>query len=167
LTEITFREPTIDDANSMLSLVRDCKPLDENSPYLYALLCNQFSKTCVVAESDSKIIAFLSAFVSPKNPDTLFVWQVAVDEAYRNKGIAQKLVSESLSQAGPSIHYVSATVTPSNKASLKFLQTFANHLNTNFTKQPLFSAKVLGDVHEPEDLVRIGPVPQQVEEVVA
>ncbi|MCV0401326.1 MAG: diaminobutyrate acetyltransferase [Nitrosopumilus sp.] len=167
MTSIIFREPLVSDANSIWNLVTSNKPLDENSKYLYVLLCHQFSKTCVVAEHDSKIVGFLSGFISPKNPDTLFVWQAAVDDKFRNKGIAKELVFKALSQTEPSVRFVEATVTPSNKASLKFLQNFASQLDANFTKMPLFSTEILGNGHEPEDLVRIGPVQKNLLEVTA
>lgn len=167
MTSITFREPLVSDAQKIWELVKNNKPLDENSKYLYVLLCHQFSKTCVVAEYDSKIIGFLSGFISPKNPDTLFVWQAAVDDEFRNKGIAKELVLKTLSQTEPSVRFVEATVTFSNKSSLKFLQNFASQLDANFTKTPLFSTEILGGDHEPEDLVRIGPIQKNLLEVTA
>lgn len=167
MSDIIFREPTINDADSIWNLIKNSKPLDVNSKYLYVLLCHEFSKTCVVAEYDSNIVGFLSAFVSPKRSDTLFVWQAAVAEHYQNKGVAQELMARSLSQAGPFIRYVNATVTPSNNASLNFLHKFAKSLNALITKNPLFPTSVLGDGHEPEDLVCIGPIPEQVKEVTA
>ena len=166
MSEIKFREPTVKDASSILSLIKECKPLDENSLYLYVLLCHQFKKTCVVAEHDSKIVGFISTFVSPENQDTLFVWQAAVDKSFRNCGIAQTLITEALSQAGPFIRNVTATVTPSNSSSLQFLQNFANSLHAELSVNPLFSSALLGSNHEPEDLVTIGPIPQ-VKEISA
>lgn len=167
MSSIIFREPSISDADSIWNLVKNNKPLDENSKYLYVLLCHQFSKTCVVAESGSDIIGFLSGFISPKNPDTLFVWQAAVSDSFRNKGIAKELVFKALSQTDPDVRFVEATVTPSNKASLKFLQNIATQLDGDFKKTPMFSTKVLGDDHEPEDLIRIGPVQKNLLEVTA
>jgi L-2,4-diaminobutyric acid acetyltransferase len=167
MSSITFREPTVGDANSIWSLVKNNKPLDENSKYLYALLCHHFSKTCVVAECDSKIIGFLSGFISPKSTDTLFVWQAAVENGFRNKGIAKELVFKALSQTEPGVRFVEATVTPSNKASLKFLQNFAADIDADFTKKSLFSTDILGKGHEPEDLVRIGPIQKNLLEVTA
>ncbi|MCV0399821.1 MAG: diaminobutyrate acetyltransferase [Nitrosarchaeum sp.] len=167
MTEIKFRTPLVSDAYSIHKLVRDNKPLDENSLYLYVLLCHHFSDTCVVAEHDSRVIGFLSAFVSPKASDTLFVWQAAVDAEFRNQGIAKELVFSALSQTGPSVRYVEATVTPSNTASLKFLQNFATELDAEFKKKPLFSSEILGKDHEQEDLVRIGPIQKNLLEVTA
>lgn len=165
MTEITYRQPKINDSERIWHLIKDNKPLDENSLYLYTLLCHEFSDTCVVAEADSKIIGFLSAFIPPKKSDTLFVWQIAVDQEFRNKGIAQKIVSHSLNNINNDIKFVEATVTPSNQASLKFFQNLADNYNAKLTKHPLFSTDVLGGNHEPEDLIRIGPFIKHEKEV--
>jgi L-2,4-diaminobutyric acid acetyltransferase len=50
---------------------------------------------------------------------------------------------------------------------LKFLQNIATQLDGDFKKTPMFSTKVLGDDHEPEDLIRIGPVQKNLLEVTA
>ena len=167
MSQINFREPTVSDASSIWNLVKSNKPLDENSRYLYVLLCHQFSNTCIVAEDNSRIVGFLSSFVSPKDFQTLFVWQAAVDESYRSRGIARDMVTTVLKKSPPDVKFVEATVTPSNKVSLKFLQNFAMQLDANFTKTPLFSTEVLGNGHEPEDLVRIGPIQKSLLEVTA
>lgn len=165
MTRIKYRKPHLADAQSIWSLVKKNKPLDENSLYLYALLCHHFSDTCVIAESESNVIGFLSGFLLPENPKTLFVWQVAVSPKYRNHGIAKNLASHSLSQAGPEVEFIEATVTPSNKPSLKFFQNFSKELGAKFSLVPLFSTKTLGKDHEPENLVRIGPIQRKVEEI--
>ncbi|MCA9827417.1 MAG: diaminobutyrate acetyltransferase [Nitrosopumilus sp.] len=167
MSSIIFREPLVSDADSIWSLVNSNPPLDENSKYLYVLLCHQFSKTCVVAEFDSKIVGFLSGFISPKNSDTLFVWQVAVDSEFRNQGVAKELVFKALSQTDSAVQFVEATVTPSNKTSLRFLQNFASDLDTTFTKSSLFPTEILENGHEPEDLIRIGPIQKNLLEVTA
>lgn len=166
MSQINFREPTVSDASSIWNLVKSNKPLDENSRYLYVLLCHQFSNTCIVAEDNSRIVGFLSSFVSPKDFQTLFVWQAAVDESYRSRGIARDMVTTVLKKSPPDVKFVEATVTPSNKVSLKFLQNFAEDYNAMLVKKPLFSSEILGG-HEQEDLVRIGPIQRQVEEVTA
>ncbi|MFB5607305.1 MAG: diaminobutyrate acetyltransferase [Candidatus Nitrosomaritimum yanchengensis] len=165
MTQIKYRKPNVSDAKSICSLVKNNEPLDKNSNYLYVLLCHHFSDTCVVAEMNSKIIGFMTGFIPPKYPQTLFVWQAAVDSEYRNKGIAQNLVSHALDQAGSEIKYVEATVTSSNKASLRFLENLADDLKTKFSLTPLFSTDDLGKEHEPEDLIRIGPISRKFMEV--
>ncbi|MEX0862429.1 diaminobutyrate acetyltransferase [Nitrosopumilus sp.] len=167
MTSITYREPVIDDAQKIWELVKNNKPLDENSKYLYVLLCHQFSKTCCVAEHNSEIIGFLSGFISPKDPNTLFVWQVAVDNRFRNEGVAKKMVFQTLSDMDSLVKFVEATVTPSNHPSLKFLQNFADQARAKLVTRPLFSIDVLEDGHEPENLIRIGPIQKKILEVIS
>jgi len=167
MTKINYRKPVVSDARSICNLVKNNKPLDENSNYLYVLLCHKFSDTCVVAETDSKVIGFMTGFVPPKESQTLFVWQAAVDANYRNEGIAKNLVSTVLENAGSEIKYVEATVTSSNRASLKFLENLADDLKASISLTPLFSTEVLGEGHEPENLVRIGPITSKLLEVEA
>lgn len=167
MTSIKYREPVVGDAQKIWELVKNNKPLDENSKYLYVLLCHQFSKTCCVAEHNSEIIGFLSGFISPKDPNTLFVWQAAVDKRFRNEGVAKKMVLQTLSGTDPLVKFVEATVTPSNHASLKFLQNFADQAGAKLATSPLFSTDVLEDEHEPENLIRIGPIQKKILEVVS
>jgi L-2,4-diaminobutyric acid acetyltransferase len=109
----------------------------------------------------------MTGFVPPKESQTLFVWQVAVDPNYRNEGIAKNLVSTVLENAGSEIKYVEATVTSSNRASLKFLENLADDLKASISLTPLFSTEVLGEGHEPENLVKIGPINSKLLEVEA
>jgi len=90
-----------------------------------------------------------------------------VDSEFRNKGVAKELVFKALSQTDLVVQFVEATVTPSNKASLKFLQNFASDLDATFTKSSLFPTEILENGHEPEDLIRIGPIQKNLLEVTA
>ena len=60
------------------------------------MLCEFYPETCAVVEEDQQIIGFVSAFRSPSSRDTIFVWQVAVHESYRGKGLGRKLLQELL-----------------------------------------------------------------------
>ena len=76
--EILFRPPVIGDGTAIYELIRQSPPLDLNSRYLYLLLCDHFSESCIIAESESRTVGFISAYGHPKKQETLFVWQVAV-----------------------------------------------------------------------------------------
>ena len=88
---LVFRKPGVSDGPTIYDLVTRSKPLDVNSRYNYLLLCSHFANTCAVAESDATVQAFISAYVPPEQPDTLFVWQVAVDASLRGQGVASPL----------------------------------------------------------------------------
>lgn len=155
-----FRKPTVEDGPSIYDLVNRSKPLDVNSRYLYLLQCSHFANTCAVAESDGSVQAFISAYVLPDTPDTLFVWQVAVDASLRGQGVAGRLLAHLLDRphlAG--IRFVEATVNPSNNASKNLFASLARKHNCDITESMLFEAALFGaDAHESEILLRVGPI---------
>ncbi|MDD5723965.1 MAG: diaminobutyrate acetyltransferase [Syntrophales bacterium] len=154
-----FREPRIEDGRHIHSLIDRSKPLDLNSLYCYLLLADHFRETCVVAEREGHPVGFISGYVHPSKEDTLFVWQVAVDETVRKQGIAGRML-ENLVQR-PSLKFVSyleTTVNPSNLRSRFLFESFAKRLRAPCTKSTLFPEDLFGDAdHEAEILFRIGP----------
>src|SRR5690606_13401955 len=95
-SEIAFRPPALADASRITQLIRRSGPLDLNSQYLYLLLCHHFGETCVVAEQDDSLAGFLSAYRPPRQPDTVFVWQIAVDSGFRGRGVAWSMIQHLL-----------------------------------------------------------------------
>ena len=159
-----FRKPRVEDGPSIYDLVNRCKPLDVNSRYLYLLQCSHFANTCAVAESDGSVQAFVSAYVLPDQPETLFVWQVAVDASLRGQGVAGKLIAELLARPHlDDIRYIEATVNPSNNASRSLFASLARKSNCEMTESMFFEAELLSDgtdegAHEAEILLRVGPI---------
>ncbi|OIP99515.1 MAG: diaminobutyrate acetyltransferase [Zetaproteobacteria bacterium CG2_30_46_52] len=156
---IAFRQPTVVDGPFLFDLVNRSKPLDVNSRYLYLLQCSHFANTCAVAESGGSVQAFISAYVRPDQPDTLFVWQVAVDVSVRGQGVAGRLIDHLLARphlAG--IRFVEATVNPSNNASRNLFAALARKQQCDMNESMLFEAALFGaDAHEAEILLRVGP----------
>jgi L-2,4-diaminobutyric acid acetyltransferase len=72
-----LREPTSEDGAAVWQLIKDCAPLDRNSLYCNLLQCDHFASTCVAAELDGDIVGWVSGYIVPDSPDTLFIWQVA------------------------------------------------------------------------------------------
>lgn len=162
--EVDFREPTLQDAPKIYELVKNCPPLDVNSEYLYILICHHFSKTSVIAEDGSKIVGLISAYLPPEQQDTLFIWQVATHKNYRKMGLAQKMAENILSRDYcDNVKYIEATVTPSNIPSRKFFESLAAGTYGNFNIESLFTKKHFSSAHEPEDLIRIGPISIRLE----
>ena len=83
----TLRKPRAEDGAAIWKLVRACRPLDENSMYCNLLQCDHFADPCVVAEVHGDVVGWISAYVMPNDPETLFVWQVAVSERMRGAGL--------------------------------------------------------------------------------
>lgn len=159
-TEVRVRTPTEADAGAMWRIVRDSGRLDPNSPYCYLLLCRDFAATCAVAEVAGEVVGFVTAYVPPNQPDTLFVWQIGVTEAFRNRRIAALLLGQLLArEACRGITHIETTVTPSNRPSRALFEGVARHWGAAMHEVPGFGAELFPDPgHEPEPRYRIGPL---------
>lgn len=156
---LSFRAPVANDGPDIHALVERCKPLDVNSRYCYLILCEHFSSTCVVAEENNAVVAFITAYIPPERRDTLFVWQVAVDARLRGRGVAKKMLRHLLSRHNlKHIRHVEATVNPSNDASRSLFQGLANECKSTIHESLIFPADMFGENHEQENLIRVGPI---------
>src|SRR3546814_263259 len=86
------RMPHKTDASGIHRLISECPPLDLNSVYTYLLLSEHFSRACIVAGRGDTLDGFVSAYLPPERPGTLFVWQVAVHARARGQGLDRKSV---------------------------------------------------------------------------
>ncbi|MDN5842331.1 MAG: diaminobutyrate acetyltransferase [Alcaligenaceae bacterium] len=143
----------------MHRLVCDCPPLDVNSLYVYLLLCEHFSQTCIVSEDDHGLNGMVTGYVPPGRPDVLFVWQVAVAARMRGQGLGRCMLLELCDRTGmEAIQYIETTVSPGNRASRSMFAGLAQSLNTECAEHPLFDAPLFGPgEHDAEPLLRIGP----------
>nr|WP_189037990.1 diaminobutyrate acetyltransferase [Streptomyces daqingensis] len=159
---LTLDAPRPEDGAALWRITRDSRTLDLNSSYSYLLWCRDFAGTSVVARgTDGEPVGFITGYVRPRQPRTLLVWQVAVDEAARGRGLAAAmldgLAARVAREAG--IDGIETTVTPDNTPSNRLFTSFAARHGAPVEKEVLFDA---GDFpesgHEPEVLYRIGPV---------
>ncbi|MBW3599392.1 MAG: diaminobutyrate acetyltransferase [Planctomycetes bacterium] len=155
-----FRKPTISDGAPLWRLVREIDVLDDNSCYVYLLLCRDFADTCLVAEFQGALVGFVTGYVPPTRPDSIFVWQVGVAPQARRRGIAQQLLLQLVaSEAGRRAQYLEATVSPSNAASRRLFQAAADALGAPLNVHRGFDRDhFAGQDHEEEELIRIGPL---------
>lgn len=153
---IITRPPHRGDGQALWALAR-ANELDENSPYAYLLWSEYFADTSVVAEADGEPVGFVIGFRVPARPDTVFVWQVAVDESQRGRGIGSRLL-EALLLRHPDARFLEATVTPTNAASAALFRGFGNRHDGSVEVRELFDADLFPTGHEAEHLFRIGPL---------
>lgn len=153
------RRPQKRDAADIHHLVSQCPPLDLNSLYTYLLLTEHFADTCIVAHDGGGIEGFVSAYVPPDRPDVLFVWQVAVHERARGKGLARHMLNELLRRPGLNrIRYIETTVGPDNFASRSLFASLSRQWGGGLCETPLFDRHLFGmHQHDDEPLIRIGP----------
>lgn len=156
-----LRAPSLDDAQHVHALIQACPPLDVNSLYVYLLLSHHHAETCVVAQgTDGQLLGFVSAYVPPRTPDTLFVWQVAVHESARGTGLGGKMLSHLLERpALAGISFIETTVGPDNAASRGMFASLACKRNAQIAESALFERHHFGhEAHEEERLLRLGPL---------
>ncbi|GAA4209045.1 diaminobutyrate acetyltransferase [Actinocatenispora rupis] len=159
---VMFRAPDIADGARMWRLAADSGTLDVNSPYSYLLWCRDFADTSVVGCAGDPVVTFVTGYLRPGAPDTLFVWQVAVDAAHRRRGLARRALDALVDQVARqhTVAYVEATVTPDNVPSARLFAGFARGRGASLTTQSLFTEERFpGDSHAEEVLYRIGPLP--------
>lgn len=155
---MTFRQPTLHDASAMWRMARDSKVLDVNPSYAYLLWCRDFAATSVVAEVDGEPGGYVTGYLRPDRPDTLMVWQVAVDEEHRGLGLARRMLAAVVDGAPAPVGRMETTITPDNDASIALFTSFARSRDAEITRAPLFDASLFPDGHESELLFEIGPL---------
>lgn len=158
---IQFRRPTVDDGKEMYRIVRESNVLDVNSEYSYLMWGEYFRDSSILAVDGNEIIGFITGFIPPKQPDTIFVWQVAVDDRYKGNGLATELIERLFNRLKreKDIEYVEATVTPSNIPSRRLFEGVAHKNKTKCIVSECFSKNQFTEEdHEPEFKFRIGPI---------
>lgn len=157
---VEIRNPTAYDGAAIWKLVAQDPVLDTNSCYAYLLLCRHHAETCVVAMQEDRLAGFVTAYFPPAQPDTIFVWQIAVSDFMRKKGLGRRMLRHLLkTPAGAKAKYLEATVSPSNLASLRLFQSLAKELGVPFQADQGFHREHFRELdHEDEPLIRIGPL---------
>jgi len=158
-TSIELRPPNAEDGLSVYQLVSECPPLDQNSAYCNLLQCSHFASTSVAAIHEGGLVGFISAYLHPERPNTLFIWQVAVSATVRGQGLASRMIKHLLNRPCCSdVQYLETSITESNKASWALFKGIARQLKAELGTSVMFDhSKHFGGLHETEGLVRIGP----------
>lgn len=158
----SLRKPVAKDGAEIWKLVRACRPLDENSMYCNLLQCDHFTDTCVVAELSGEVVGWVSAYVMPNEPDTLFVWQVAVSDAARGRGLGALMLQSILNRPQcEDVTRVQTTITADNEASWALFRKFARSRGAEMDVEAYYTQALhFQERHKTEHLVTI-PVAQQ------
>lgn len=163
----SLREPQATDGYALNQLVKRCPPLDTNSVYCNLLQCTDFSSTSIAAENDQgELVGFISGYRPPARPDTLFIWQVAVDSSMRGQGLALKMLMGLTERtAADGVRWLETTISPGNTASEALFAKAFRQLGVEPETRVLFSrAEHFDGQHDDEVLYRAGPfsVPVQL-----
>ena len=139
----------------MWEITRDTGVLDENSTYAYTLWAKEFAGTSVVAEVEGKVVGFVTGFIRPSEPDTIFVWQVGVDADQRGKKLAARMLHAILDRLDAQVVRLRTTISPDNEASQRLFGAVARDRGKELVREDYLQAADLGEGHEPEDLYSI------------
>ncbi|GGM44223.1 L-2,4-diaminobutyric acid acetyltransferase [Longimycelium tulufanense] len=157
---VLIEQPGTTDGAEMWRIARDSQTLDLNPSYAYLLWCRDFSVTSAVARVDGTVAGFVTGYLRPDAPDTLVVWQIAVDAQQRGHGLAGRLLRHLLARlAERGVRFLETTITADNTASIALFSALARDLGTTIERRELFDAAMFPDGHAAEDLYRIGPIP--------
>ena len=158
--EVVLRAPIDSDGRAIHELIAACPPLDVNSMYCNLLQTSHFADTAIVAELDGAIVGCVTGYRVPTDPSVLFVWQVAVSEAGRGRGLAGRMLRGLLERHEATVRHLHTTITPDNEASWALFQGLARDLGAPTQHQLLFARDAhFGGAHDDELLLRIGPIP--------
>lgn len=157
--DIIYRAPCSEDGANVWRLVSSCAPLDENSLYCNLLQCDHFGDTCIAAErqSDGALVGWTSGYLIPDEPQTLFVWQVAVDETVQGKGVGKRMLTTLLDRdACRQVTALKTTITTENKASWGLFSSLAKVHGGEVHREPYFRKDLHFDGrHATEHMVTI------------
>ncbi|MER5754714.1 diaminobutyrate acetyltransferase [Streptomyces sp. NPDC002088] len=160
--DLHIDRPSVTDGAALWRIAKDSGTLDLNSSYSYLLWCRDFAGTSAVARGeDGRPVGFVTGYVRPERPRTLLVWQVAVDPAYRGRGLAASLLDGLTARiaAERGLTSVETTITPGNTASERLFTSYAARHEATVTREVLFHSGLFPDgPHDPEVLYRIGPL---------
>ncbi|GAB2792821.1 diaminobutyrate acetyltransferase [Halomonas shantousis] len=159
--EVVIRQPTVNDSARLHDLVRRVPPLAENSVYCNLLHCTHFAETCAVAEKRDELVAFVTGYLHPKQPDTYFLWQIGVHEHGRGQRLALRMIQHIL--ARPICRHVTtleATVSATNATSRAMFEFVARAEAAEVERhRGYYPPEVFGAENTlAEDLLRIHPL---------
>jgi L-2,4-diaminobutyric acid acetyltransferase len=157
-SERKIEQPSLKDGRAIWRIARDSRKLDLNSSYAYLMWCHDFADTSLVARDGDDVVGFVIGYRRPAAPDTVVVWQIAVDSSQRGRGTAGALLDalvRTLADAG--VRHIETTVTPDNAPSNALFASLARRWDTAIVEAGSFDAGDFPDDHEAEVRFRIGP----------
>ena len=104
-----------------------------------------------------RIVGWVSGYVLPHDPETFFVWQVAVSEAARGMGLGTKMLNHLIARDGCDEGWLlQTTITADNEASWALFRKFSDYTDGELSSTPYFSkAQHFNDAHDTEYMVTI------------
>lgn len=160
--EIELRAPVLSDGAALWRIAEGTGVLDVNTPYAYLLWTRDFATTSVIALVDGRPAGFISGYLRPSDPQTLFIWQVAVDSESRGRRLASRMLADVVARSGA--RRLETTITADNTASIALFTGLARDHDAEITRSDLFTEDLFpaqqetGEHHAAEDLYTVEPL---------
>lgn len=123
---------TGEDVFEIHEFIGNLEGLVQHPVHFYKIMTEYFGNSFFLIKTDDKIIGLVWGFVSQKNSDVFFLWQIGVSEEHRGKNIARTLIDRLIASAKElRFKRIHATVETGNIASCKL---FEKHGFTNISK---------------------------------
>jgi L-2,4-diaminobutyric acid acetyltransferase len=153
---LRLRKPDATDGAAIWALVKNCKPLDENSMYCNLIHADHFRDTGVLAEIDGEVVGWISGHMIPDKQE-LFVWQVAVSPKARGLGLGRNMLRELIErEACSDATHLKTTITKGNDASWALFGSFARMIGGDLEDEPHFERDAhFKGRHDTEHMVTI------------
>ena len=159
-TDTRIVPPSLEQGADLWRLAAASDELDLNSSYMYLLLARDFAATSRIALVDGKAAGFVIGYRRPDESACLFIWQVAVGEAHRGRGLASCLLDDlirSAQRADVPMRHLETTITDDNGPSQRLFAGLAARWGASHDIRPLLDGTHFPDDHAAERLHRIGP----------
>ncbi|GEM_PF-3598627 len=156
---VEYRKASVEDAKEIHTIVKNTPGIDDNSLYYYSLWLKEFDQSNVVATQNNKIIAFLTAFRKPKDPETLFLWQLAAIPRHGVPDLGVRLAYHLIDyEIDNNLSGVEATIDLNNKSILYVMKKIEKKYNGKMLMEEYLSEDFLSgndEHHHSETLLKI------------
>ena len=158
--DVEFRPATRTDGSALWALVGSTATLELNSAYFYLLFATDFGDHCLIAESGGQTVGAIIGYRPPREPASVFVWQIGVAPAMQGRGLGLRMLKAWKElPANLDANCITATVATDNTASDRLFRALARELGTTIEVTDHFTSAMFPTPHPPEPLYRIGPLP--------
>jgi L-2,4-diaminobutyric acid acetyltransferase len=113
-----------------------------------------------VAEFNGELAGAVTAYIPPSQPETLFIWQVAVAPTMQGQRLGSRMLDTLTERCARTQGFknIETTISPSNIGSQKLFASYARRHHVAIKSRPYFTAVDFGGGrHEEEWLYQIGP----------
>lgn len=138
----------------MWRIARDSGTLDLNTSYAYLLMARDFAATTRLAVRGGEAVGFALGYLRPAAPETLFIWQIAVDESQRGQRLAARLLDALLADL-PQVTALETTITEDNAASQRLFASFAERHGAEHMIEPLIEEAHFPDPGHGAELLHV------------